>query len=461
MAKNIVLFIDGTGNDDSAKDASNVLLLSRMTQISAADPQARRTQVQHYIEGVGTDKSHRLLPSWLVAARLKHPPKLVHRKLSNLAGAAAGYGVARRIKEAYAFLVQHYEHGDNVYLFGFSRGAYAVRSLAGFVQKVGVLLQRDIAHVEEAFHAYEYGGNLQRVMRKLGFPSPANRERRTDLSIHMIGVWDTVAAHGVPRSVQWLHPSLDTTFHDTRVPDYVANVRHALALHEVREPFEPLLFADRCHAYQSLQQVWFPGAHSDVGGSYPAHESTLSGLALDWMACEAAQLGLLVDLNPARAPHLAALWDIHHEAKGIFLTKGIGMREVLRRLPAVPTVATDMTSHKLHEVALLRLQQRPAQNPYAGLRSGLRALFSQVDEHTQVLDERLRLELGVNPLLPQTDCAVRRNWTFPDVPRATGKTWQRKPVETASAPVDEQGHIKVLRPIDPGRFQLRQKTPTP
>jgi uncharacterized protein (DUF2235 family) len=454
MGKNIVLFIDGTGNDDSAKDASNVLLLSRMTKTAAANPQAQRAQEQHYIEGVGTDKPHRLLPGWLVAARLKHPPRLLHRKLSNLAGATAGYGIARRIKEAYAFLVQHYERGDHVYLFGFSRGAYAVRSLAGFVQKVGVLLQRDIAHVEEAFHAYEHGGNLQRVMRKLGFPSPANRERGTDLSIHMIGVWDTVAVHGVPRLVQWLHPSLDTTFHDTRVPDYVANVRHALALHEVREPFEPLLFADKCHAYQSLQQVWFPGAHSDVGGSYPAHERTLSNLALDWMACDAAQLGLLVDLNPARAPNLAPLWDIHHEANGKFLATGIGMRQVLRRLPTAPTVAKDMTSHKLHEVALQRLQQRPAQHPYSGLRSGLRALFSEVDEHTQVLDERLQLELGVSPLPWQTDCSVRKNWTFPDVPRPTGKTWQRKRAAPASPRDAESQYIKLMRPIDPKRYQL-------
>lgn len=448
MAKNIVLFIDGTGNDDSAKDASNVLLLSRMTKAAAADPQARRAQEQHYIEGVGTDKPHRLSPSWLVAARLKHPPKLLHRTLGNLAGAAAGYGIARRIKEAYAFLVQHYERGDNVFLFGFSRGAYAVRSLAGFVQKVGVLLQHDIAHVEEAFHAYEHGGNLQRVMRRLGFPSPADRERGTDLSIHMIGVWDTVAMHGVPRSVQWLHPSLDTTFHDTRVPDYVANVRHALALHEVREPFEPLLFADRCHAYQSLLQVWFPGAHSDVGGSYPAHERTLSSLALHWMACEASQLGLLVDLEPMRELHLFDLWPIHHEARDKFRWTGVGMRHVLRRLPMLATVAHDMTSHRLHEIALQRLRRHPAERPYTGLRSGLRSLFAQVDEHTRVLDERLQLELAVKPLPWQTDCAARRNWAFPEVPRATGRIWKREPPVPETPPCVLSRSIRPLSPIE-------------
>jgi len=454
MARNIVLFIDGTGNEDRAGHESNVLLLSGMTESAAADPQARRTQVQHYIEGVGTDKPHRLSPPWLVAARLKHPPKLLHRTLGNLAGAAAGYGIARRIKEAYAFLVQHYEHGDNVYLFGFSRGAYAVRSLAGFLQKVGVLLQRDIAHVEEAFHAYEHGGNLERVMRRLGFPRPADRERGTDLSIHMIGVWDTVAMHGVPRSVQWLHPSLDTTFHDTRVPDYVANVRHALALHEVREPFEPLLFSDKCHGYQSLLQVWFPGAHSDVGGSYPAHERDLSDLALEWMACEAAQLGLLATLNPARTPHRASLWNIHHEARGKFRWTGVGMRKLLRGLPTAATAAKDMTSHRLHEIAIQRLRQRPGENPYRGLRSGLRALFTEVDEHTEVLGERLQVELGVSPLPWQANCSVRKNWTFPDVPRPTGKAWQRKRIAPASPPDAESQHIKLLRPIDPKRYQL-------
>jgi uncharacterized protein (DUF2235 family) len=465
MARNIVLFIDGSGNDDSAKDASNVLLLSRMTKAAAEDPQARRVQVQHYIEGVGTDKPHRLSPPWLVAARLKHPPKLLHRKLGNLAGAALGYGIARRIKEAYAFLVQHYERGDNVYLFGFSRGAYAVRSLAGFLQKVGILLQREIAHVEEAFHAYEHGGNLQRVMRRLGHPSPADRERGTDLPIHMIGVWDTVAMHGVPRSVQWLHPSLDTTFHDTRVPDYVAHVRHALALHEVRKPFEPLLFADKCHGYQSLLQVWFPGAHSDVGGSYPAHERDLSDLALEWMACEAAKLGLLVELNPARTPHRASLWNIHHEAGKGFRYTGVGMRKLLRGLPTAATVANDMTSHRLHEIALQRLRQRPAQDPpqdpYNGLRSGLRALFAEVDEHTKVLDQRLQVELGVSPLPWQTDCTVPRNKPFADVPTPTGMTWQRPRVVPAAPPDDSPQYFKVMRPIDPERFKLRRKPPAP
>jgi len=291
-------------------------------------------------------------------------------------------------------------------------------------------------------------------MRRLGFPRPADRERGTDLSIHMIGVWDTVAMHGVPRSVQWLHPSLDTTFHDTRVPDYVANVRHALALHEVREPFEPLLFSDKCHGYQSLLQVWFPGAHSDVGGSYPAHERDLSDLALEWMACEAAQLGLLATLNPARTPHRASLWNIHHEARGKFRWTGVGMRKLLRGLPTAATAAKDMTSHRLHEIAIQRLRQRPGENPYRGLRSGLRALFTEVDEHTEVLGERLQVELGVSPLPWQANCSVRKNWTFPDVPRPTGKAWQRKRIAPASPPDAESQHIKLLRPIDPKRYQL-------
>ncbi len=455
MAKNIVLFIDGTGNDDSANDASNVLLLSRMTEAAATCLQAPREQLQHYIEGVGTDKPHRLSPPWLAAARLKNPPRLLHRKLGNLAGAAAGYGIARRIKEAYAFLVGNYKDGDNVYLFGFSRGAYAVRSLAGFVQQVGILLEHDIAHVEEAFHAYEYGGNLKRVMRRLGHPRPADRERKTDLSIHMVGVWDTVAVHGVPRSLQWLHPSLDTTFHDTRVPDYVSNVRHALALHEVRKPFEPILFADKCHGYQTLLQVWFPGAHSDVGGSYPVDERNLSNVALDWMACEAAQLGLLVALNPSRsARHTGSIWNIHHEAKKQFRWSGVGMRQVLLGLPTAATVANDMTSHRLHEIAIDRLQQRPTQGPYNGLRSGLRTLFTAVDDHTQVLDERLRVELEVEPLPPQTDCTPRKNRVFADVPRPTGETWQRPRAAPAAPPDAGPQYFKVMKPIDPRRFKL-------
>jgi hypothetical protein len=176
------------------------------------------------------------------------------------------------------------------------------------------------------------------------------------------------------------------------------------------------------------------------------------------MACEAAKLGLLVELHPSRTPHRAALWNIHHEAGKGFRYTGVGMRKLLRRLPTAATVANDMTSHRLHEIALQRLRQRPVQDPpqdpYNGLHSGLRSLFAKVDEHTAVLDQRLQVELGVSPLPWQTDCTAPRNRTFADVPTPTGKTWQRPRLVPAAPPDESPRYFKVMRPIDPRKFKL-------
>ena len=397
MGKNIALFIDGTWNDAGGSGETNVHLLSqRVADGATTNPAA---QVFHYIEGVGTEKRTRNLPAWLVAARLKKRPKLLHRVVANLAGGVAGYGTASRIKEAYAYLVEHYKDGDGIFLFGFSRGAFAVRSLAGFVSRVGLLLQKDIAHVEEAYLAYEAGGNLNRVLRRLGLPVTPDLESRTVLPIHMIGVWDTVARLGVPSKLQVLRRT-KTGFHATGIPDYVSHVRHALALHEVRPTFEPLLWEDRCGPRQTLKQVWFPGAHADVGGGYPdgkdAIGRSLSDIALEWMACEARQLGLVVGAN-TKLPDVAKMVEVHHEVRGKFFYVIPGVRRFLKGVFALP--AEDLSSHRMHLSATHRLLNLPP-GRYPLFRFDVADTLQDIDELTGTFSMKLAYELGVGPLKP-------------------------------------------------------------
>ena len=409
MPKNIAVFIDGTRNDGDGPHETNVHhLWQRVLTHPAATAQF---QVCHYIAGVGTDKPGRLTsPHWLKQAKLKPRPRLLHRVVANIAGGAAGYGTARRIKEAYAFLVHHFEPGDKIFLFGFSRGAFAVRSLACFVDEVGLLLKGHIADVEHAYAIYEAQGrvhpnDLKRYLRLRTGASAPDRERRTVLPIHMLGVWDTVAMLGLPAQMQ-VFPHSHTGYHRTTIPQYVSNVRHALALHEVRPWFEPLIWDDACRPGQTLRQVWFPGAHADVGGGYARR--TLSDVALEWMACEARQLGLRVDADTT-APPVDKTFSVHHEVRGKFAWPWPRVRPFLRAV--VSMAAADLTSHHLHQVATHRVLKLPG-NSYPFFRFDVADRCFDVDCRTAVLAMKLAYELDRLPVSPGGACEPGRHVPF-------------------------------------------------
>ena len=217
-----------------------------------------------------------------------------------LAGGAFGLGLARIIKDAYTFLCENYRDGDQIYIFGFSRGAYAARSLAGFVDRVGLLLSNYTTDdtVESAFMHYQAGvlghesalSNLvrevsgQRLLREGKLSNAA--ERDNELPIYFIGVWDTVASQGVdylPLIGSVTRPL--NAYHRVDLPACVTHARHALALHELRAAFRPVLWHYKSRVDQTLQQMVFRGAHANVGGGYP--DTHWSDHALRWMATEA------------------------------------------------------------------------------------------------------------------------------------------------------------------------------
>ena len=206
-----------------------------------------------------------------------------------MSGGAFGHGLEDNVYEAYRFLVGNYEPGDELFLFGFSRGAFTARSLAGMIRKCGILERQHVRRYPAAIALYRDDQHPD---------SPAARTFRrahavggdATLPIRFIGVWDTVGALGIPlRGLRGLTRH-KYQFHDTELSGSVAQACHALAIDERRAPFEPTLWAYRPKPGQTVEQVWFAGVHSDVGGGYP--DTGLADITLEWMIDRAQGAGL-------------------------------------------------------------------------------------------------------------------------------------------------------------------------
>jgi uncharacterized protein (DUF2235 family) len=267
--KRLVVCCDGTWNtpdktEDGKACTTNVVRMARAVAPRGEDGVA---QVVYYDEGVGTGGA-----------------------LDRLVGGATGSGLMRNVGDAYRFLVWNFEPGDEIYLFGFSRGAYTVRSLAGLVRKCGILRKGNGTRFEEAYAFYRNGVH-PRAPEAAAFRAAHGVETK----VRFLGVWDTVGALGIPGRLRGL-AAQRYRFHDVKLSSSVERAYHAVAIDEHRRAFEPSLWeADPENAKkgQVVEQVWFPGVHSDVGGGYP--ETGLSDVAFEWMAARAAESGLALD----------------------------------------------------------------------------------------------------------------------------------------------------------------------
>lgn len=275
MCKNIVICCDGTSRK---LESSNTNVVRLFDVLDRSDSQR---QICCYDPGVGTLPD----PAALTA---------VAKRLTVLAGQATGYGLRHKITSLYEFLIDHYKEGDRVYLFGFSRGAFTVRALAGLLCRFGVLKPEHRNLVPYAWEMYQPHYELlsdrdalehQKVVREFRrlFTQPLKE-------ITFLGLWDTVKSYG------YVWPqSLPHTRHNEKVK----TVRHALALYERRAFFSPTNWgsldtdpADRKinqHPEQDVQEVWFAGYHSDVGGGCKEEESGLARYSLKWMIDEARE----------------------------------------------------------------------------------------------------------------------------------------------------------------------------
>ncbi len=262
-------------------------------------------------------------------------------------GGTVGKGLEKNVMDAYRFLVHNYEIGDEIYLFGFSRGAYTVRSLCGLINNCDILKGQEGRRVEEAFQLYKNpkykpNGEYSTNWRK-------NHSVPNSSKIHFIGVWDTVGAMGLPFTIFGLIKDKHL-FYDRKMGSNIKTARHALSLDEERKDFEPTIWEPREGV--DLKQVWFPGVHSDIGGSYkPDHDETvLSDIPLTWLVNESTEVGLEfekyltnVKLNP--------LAKQHNEYRGKYKLLGRYIREIPQK-ENIPT--------KIH----ISVQQRYEQSSY-------------------------------------------------------------------------------------------------
>jgi len=257
MSKKIIFCADGTW--DSPQNDTNVYTLFKSITINSG-------QVAYYDDGVGSDGT----------------------LLENLAGGAFGDGLFQKVKDGYTKIAHVYSKDDQIFLFGFSRGAYTARSLAGMIAICG-LPTEDFGDdlVNDAFQAY------RNPKLRGGFNA---KYSLYNAKITMVGVWDTVGALGIPAIVGGIDPArfgfLDTSLH----PD-VLNAYQALSIDERRQQFPPTLWTPPAPpvAGQTIQQVYFSGVHCDVGGGYP--ETGLSDITLGWMMGKAISLGLQLAPN--------------------------------------------------------------------------------------------------------------------------------------------------------------------
>jgi uncharacterized protein (DUF2235 family) len=284
MTKNVVLCCDGTANE-FAGDRTNVVKLS-FTLIN--DPE----QVTYYHPGLGTMEP----PGTLTG---------IKRGLTKTLGQALGWGLEADIRDAYVFLMNNFEDGDRVFLFGFSRGAYTVRAAAALLHMYGLLREGNEALVPYAIRmmtainsireSRTAGSNENEALVKEYFDTARQFKEhfsRDTCRPYFVGVWDTVS------SVGWIENPVRLPFTSDN-PDIQIG-RHAIAIDERRAFFRTNLWRPKpaTGGPKDLKQVWFPGVHCDVGGGYPEAESGLAKVALEWMLKEAKQAGLRV--SPAK-----------------------------------------------------------------------------------------------------------------------------------------------------------------
>jgi len=281
MPKNIVICCDGTGNEIE-DNLSNVLKLFRVLQRNTK-------QLIYYHPGVGTISSS---SSW---SRFKN-------KLKAVFGLVTGFGLDDNVLDAYRFLIQNYKAGDQVYLFGFSRGAYTVRVLAGFINLVGLLRPEQENLASYALTAYKQSSEDHDLNIAWRFQEVSDAQR---LTIRFMGVWDTVGSVIVPRPDRLFVPTLQHLPYTHQNP-CVQVFRHAMAIDERRRMFRlydwhepqkfktnPFLDNDDADE-QDIKQRWFSGVHSDIGGGYPESDSGAAKIPLRWMIDEATEHGLQI-----------------------------------------------------------------------------------------------------------------------------------------------------------------------
>jgi uncharacterized protein (DUF2235 family) len=260
MARNLVLCLDGTSNQFAAANTNVVKLYAMLNH-------QRNDQLSYYRPGIGT-----FAPPG-VWGKLK---KWVVTRLD----LAIAWLLEDHVSDAYRFLMRYYQDGDQIFIFGFSRGAYTARALAAMLYKVGLLTQGNEELIPFAWDVFKRERG-QKVYT--GFRHTFSRK----VSVHLLGLWDTVSSVGWFWNPQYLQFTANNSI--------VQTVRHAVALDERRVYFVQNLWGHDPREPTDILQVWFPGTHCDVGGGFVEAQAGLSKIALKWMVGQAKAFGLAIN----------------------------------------------------------------------------------------------------------------------------------------------------------------------
>jgi uncharacterized protein (DUF2235 family) len=369
MATRIILLSDGTGNAASKVWRTNVWRVFESLDLTGSD------QVAIYDDGVGTS---------------------AFKPLAILAG-AFGWGLKRNVIDLYKFVCRNYRSkNDEIFGFGFSRGAFTIRIVVGLIFDQGLVpyeteaeLHRRARDAYRAFRRKNFHTVWRieepfRFVRDLVIPSSYDKTKNKQVErIRFLGLWDTVAAYGLPieemtRGVsEWIWP---LELPERRLCDGVDRACHALSLDDERTTFHPVLWDERHETpvvpdhdgiyrteKERISQVWFAGTHSNVGGGYP--DDSLAHIPLCWIMAEAQQYGLRYKTNPPADPDAMAqrraardkdgrLYDSRHGLGGYYR---YGPRKILdlshMRFSKNPDDEVQITLPKIHESALKRIRE--------------------------------------------------------------------------------------------------------
>jgi uncharacterized protein (DUF2235 family) len=367
MARRIILLSDGTGNAASRVWRTNVWRLFESLDLTGSD------QVAMYDDGVGTSSF----------------------KPFAVLGGAFGWGLKRNVLDLYKFVCRNYRSDeDEIFAFGFSRGAFTIRVVMGLICSQGLVRYETEAELykkardayrafrRENFHTIARLEEIPRSIRDL-FSSYDKTENRPVNKIRFLGLWDTVAAYGLPvdemtRGVsQWLFP---LELPERALSDRVQRACHALALDDERTTFHPVLWTERGEKPapadgdgvrrtkdERISQVWFAGVHSNVGGGYP--DDSLAHIPLNWIMNEAQACGLVYKTPPAADPdavtHIRGERDkdgrLYDSRKGLGSYYRYGPRKISdlchMRFSRRRDDAVEIAIPKIHESALKRIRQ--------------------------------------------------------------------------------------------------------
>ena len=317
MSKNIVVFSDGTGQEGGTSFNTNVYKLFNIIE----DRTPR--QIAYYERGVGTD--------W-----------------RRLLGNAGGRGFSQKICKCYRFIFDNYQSGDKIFLFGFSRGAATIRSLSGLIHMFGILPQARPELIMMAYNIYRMPDPKARQTAAQVF---IRRHHTMWCSIEFLGVWDTVAALGLPSKTLnvlvdkvplWKH-----RFHNFTLSSSVRNAYHALAIDDERNAFRPSLWDGLSNPqFQKMKQVWFCGSHTDIGGGY-VESGGLSDIPLQWLVKYGQEHGLLIYRQPDPPLNTDPNQDLHDPRRGL-------LNKLLYRRKLRSWMAKPLGNPVVHESVLRR-----------------------------------------------------------------------------------------------------------